>query len=572
MKRNLRRILPFILALLLIASLVWYFFVYDLELTRDLLLQQARYHDERGNHSAASWFYELAYRHANNDEDVAIELAGQFTSAGNYTKAELTLANAIANKPSVKLYMALCQTYVKQDKLLDAVNMLANVSDGTIKAELDQLRPAAPVATPKDGFYSQYISVSFEQSQAKLFVTIDGSYPSVQDAPYQQPIALSSGESVIYAIAVADNGLVSSLSIFGYTIGGVVEAVDFKDEAIEAAVRKQLKLEDAAQIYTNDLWSITEFAVPAGAENCEVLSQFSYLRKLTIQAPVFEDFSFISSLGHLEELTISDCILSGKVLEQIGNLPNLTRLSLTDCGVSNISALSKATKLTYLNLDHNSVQDIEPLGALSALQTLSLRYNAMTNLEALARLASLQSLDIAYNSVVSTAPLAGCNNLRVLDISGNSLRTLDGIEQLTGLTSLIASSNNLVEVEPIASCTSLTYLDISANSVLDISSFTALTKLETFLFSKNEISSLPAWNKDLPLVRIDGSYNNLKDLKSLSGITTLNYVYMDHNKKLSTIEPLKTCNMLVQINVFGTKVSKVDWFLEHDIVVNYDPT
>ena len=42
MKRNLRRILPFILALLLIASLVWYFFVYDLELTRDLLLQQAQ--------------------------------------------------------------------------------------------------------------------------------------------------------------------------------------------------------------------------------------------------------------------------------------------------------------------------------------------------------------------------------------------------------------------------------------------------------------------------------------------------------------------------------------------------
>jgi internalin A len=437
---------------------------------------------------------------------------------------------------------------------------------------LDLLRPAAPVATPKDGFYSQYISVSFQETGATLYVTTDGSYPSVQDEPYRQPIALSSGESLIYAVAVADNGLVSPLSIFGYTIGGVVEIVKFNDEAIETAVRKQLELDDTTEIFTNDLWSITEFTIPAEAVNCEVISQFSYLRKLTVQAPQFEDFSFLTSLGHLEELTISGSVLSAKVLEYIGNLPNLVRLSLTDCGISNISALSNATKLTYLNLDQNSVQDVEPLSSLSALQTLSLRHNAMTNLEALARLAGLRSLDIAYNSVASTAPLAGCNQLRTLDISGNALRSLEGIEMLTGLTSLIASSNNLVEVTEIVSCTGLTYLDISSNSILDISGFTALIKLETFLFSNNEISALPAWNKDLPLVRIDGSYNNLKDLKALSGISTLNYVYMDHNKKLSTIEPLKTCNMLVQINVFGTKVSKVDWFLDHDIVVNYDPT
>lgn len=571
MKRNLRRILPILLIILLLVSLVWYFFVYDRVLTRDLLLQQARYHDSKGNHSTASWFYHLAYRHAENDEDVAIELAEQYKAAGNYTKAEYTLSNAIANGGSVKLYIALCKTYVEQDKLLDAVNMLSSVSNESIKAELEWLRPEAPAATLEPGFYSQYISVDFKETDATLYVTTDGQYPSVQDQPFAAPIPLSSGETLVYAIAVGDNGLVSPLSVLGYTIGGVVEKVTFADSAVEEAVRAQLKTEEGKDVYTNDLWSITEFTVPKETADGSDLSKFTQLRKLTMEAPVFSDFSFLSSLGQLEELSISGSILSSETLEIIGALPNLTRLSLPECGVSNITALGNAVKLTSLNLDHNSVQEIEPLGSLPALQTLSMRYNAMTNLEALAKLAELTSLDIAYNSVVSTAPLAGCTNLRVLDISGNALMKLEGIEKLTGLTSFIAAGNNLVAVDELAACTGLTYLDISSNSVLDIGSLSSLVKLETFLFHNNEVSALPQWPQDLPLIRIDGSYNDLKDLNALSGLKKLNYVYMDHNKKLSSVDPLKLCDLLIQVNVFGTKVSDVS-MLPEGVIVNYDPT
>ena len=37
-----KKLLPIILALLIIASLVWYCFVYDRDFTRDMLLSQAR--------------------------------------------------------------------------------------------------------------------------------------------------------------------------------------------------------------------------------------------------------------------------------------------------------------------------------------------------------------------------------------------------------------------------------------------------------------------------------------------------------------------------------------------------
>ena len=103
MKNSLKTVVPILLALLIIASLVWYCFVYDRDFTRDMLLNQARYHSTNGNPKIASWFYDLAYEHSGQDENVAIELANQFKAEGNFTKAEYTLSNAIADGGTAEL-------------------------------------------------------------------------------------------------------------------------------------------------------------------------------------------------------------------------------------------------------------------------------------------------------------------------------------------------------------------------------------------------------------------------------------------------------------------------------------
>ena len=54
MKNFVKTLVPILLALLIIASLVWYCFVYDRDFTRDMLLKQARYHSTNGNPRAAS--------------------------------------------------------------------------------------------------------------------------------------------------------------------------------------------------------------------------------------------------------------------------------------------------------------------------------------------------------------------------------------------------------------------------------------------------------------------------------------------------------------------------------------
>ena len=148
MKKIMKRIIPLLLIVALIASACWYIFVYDRDTVRDFLLAQARNCAQNGHFKAATWFYDISYEFAGEDENVAIDLAQIYKEAGNYTKAEYTLVSAIADGATAELYIALCRTYVEQDKLLDAVNMLDKVADPGIKAELDALRPAAPGPAP----------------------------------------------------------------------------------------------------------------------------------------------------------------------------------------------------------------------------------------------------------------------------------------------------------------------------------------------------------------------------------------------------------------------------------------
>ena len=78
MKHNLKRILPILLAILVIGSIVWYVFVYDRDFTRDMLVKQARFFEQQGNQSVAAWLYDQAYIYSGSDDKVAIELAEQF--------------------------------------------------------------------------------------------------------------------------------------------------------------------------------------------------------------------------------------------------------------------------------------------------------------------------------------------------------------------------------------------------------------------------------------------------------------------------------------------------------------
>ena len=571
MNRFIRKLVPILLALLILASMVWYCFVYDRDFTRDMLLKQARYHSTNGNPSVASWLYDMAYEHSGQDEDVAIELARQFKAEGNYTKAEYTLSNAIADGGTTELYIALCQTYVEQDKLLDAVNMLDNITDPVIKEEIAAMRPAAPVSDPVTGFYSQYISVSLSGGDGTLYYTTDGEYPSTAGNVFSDPFTLSVGETTVCAISVAKNGLVSPRSIFSYTVGGIIEEVFFNDSAIESAVRQILGRSDFDPLYSNELWNIASFTVPSSAQYMEDLQNLSYLSTLEIDGQVMDSLHFLSSMTALTELKLTNCRINSEELSIIAALPQLQRLTLSGCTLSTVAGLEKAQNLEYLNLSNNTIRNLEPLSYMMKLQEIDLQHNALTSLSALSTLSDLQTLNVSFNSLTSVAPLATCSKLNWLDASNNELISLSGIDNLKGMKYLAANHNAITDVSLLAGSTTLTELHVADNELEDITSLSALSGLEVFDFSSNKVGKLPVWADSAKLRIIDGSHNEVKSLDSLQNQMNLTHVYMDYNK-ITAVKALENCFRLVLVNVYGNNIKSVKELTDRGIIVNWDPT
>ena len=571
MKKAIKIIVPLVMIIAIIASIGWYLFVYDRDFTRDMLLNQARYYSDTRNDKLASWLYGLAYEYTSQDENIAIELANQYKADGNYTKAEYTLTHAIADGGTADLYIALCKTYVEQDKLLDAVNMLENIANPDIKQEIEAMRPSAPTAYPEPGFYSQYIDVDIRSDNGTIYSTVGGDYPSMSKDAYSTPYSLPVGETVIYAITVGENGLVSPRVRFDYTVGGIVEPVNFTDAAIEAAVRELLKVDAGTIIYTNDLWSVTSFTVPEEAKNFDDLKYLPNLQNLTMQNQSMDTLTCLLPLDKLQVVDLTGCRFPADSMRIFANLPELQRLVLVDCGLSTIAPLEGCRNLTHLNLANNTVRNLDVLADMNTLVDIDLQHNAVVDLSKLSNLSVLERLNVSFNSVTTLDPIATCSRLSWLDASNNTIAVLTAVDKLSLLSHLTVSHNMLTDVAILAECTGLTELDIANNEITDISMLEALSKLDTFDFSYNQVTALPAWTPSLPLRIINGSHNELESIDELKDMEHLSYVYMDYNK-LTNVDAIANCYRLIVVNVYGNEIEDVSALTAHDIIVNYDPT
>ena len=571
MKKFIRIAIPIIMVIAILVCAVWYLFSYDREFTRDMFLYGARYFDERGNLAVSSWFYDRAYDQVGNNDDVAIELANQHIADGNYTQAEATLSKAIEDGGGIKLYIALCKAYADQDKLIDCVALLNSITNPEIKAQLDAMRPTAPVATPEPGFYNQYISVTVTADKGTIYVNTSGEYPSIKTDAYSAPVALVAGENTLYALAVDNNGLVSQLSIFGYTINGVIEPVKFVDSAIEDEIRDILSVNSSQTLYTNDLWKITDFTVPAEARSYEDLKHLPFLELLTIQDGPSASLSVLSSLPKLTRVTITDTNVSAEDLVVIGALPKLEHLTLSGCSLSTTNGLEEATGVYYLDLSNNTIRNISALSAMQTLQEVYLQNNALTDLSSLSSCKEITKLNVSGNALRSLTPICTITKLVWLDASNNQIANLEQIGNLVNLHELYLSKNLLSDISGLERCTAIEALYLDYNQLTDISAVGALTKLQMFTFASNQVTALPAFSANCALVEIHGTSNFLDNLDALSGLKQLNHVYMDYNENIESVEPLASCPRLIRVDVYGTKVTEVKMLTDQSIVVNYNP-
>lgn len=581
MKRLLRVLIPIILSVAIIVGIGWYLFSYDKGFTQDMFLSFGRIFANNGNMTVASHFYDWAYRQNHDRNAVSVELAEKYIQAGNYTKAEASLNRAVKDGANAAVYTALCKAYVAQDKLYDAVELLNNVPDESVKKELDALRPQTPYSTMDNGPYTELVEYSIESPNNKLYVNPNGEYPSVDKHFYNQPITLSEGENKLYAVAVSDSGLVSKLQIFNPTVMGVIQTISFHDPYIEKEIRNMLNIPDNAIVYSNEVWDIKSFTVPEQARNYTDLQHLIHLESLTIENGAGGQLHKINNNlesfnTSLKELTVRSVPLSDEDLDFIAGLTAMEKLTLEDCSLTTVAMLSELKNLRYLNLNYNTIGNISPISSATELTHLYMQRNALTDLSALSACTKLEVLDVSFNSLSSITTVSAFINLKELNISDNNpngtrISDISPLSNITTLTSFIASNNAISDITPLKNSLGLTHVEINRNKITDLSPLAGHQKIYHLDFSTNQVAVLPQWDAKSEFVTIIGSYNLISDLTPLGNLQYINNIIMDHNEEIASVECLAGCPTLIKVDVFGTKVSDVSMLKEQSIIVNYNP-
>ena len=552
MKYILKIFLIVLLVVAIIGAACWFFLVQRPDLTMSVFAHWGDYFYDAGRYNRAVSLYETACKLSPNNANLPVRLAQAYINSGNYTKAEYTLVSAITNNPeSVQLYVALSKTYIEQDKILDAEQMLDRITSADVKAQIDALRPNAPVLSPESGYYSEYIDVAVTATGGTAYLAVNQDYPSIETDAYEAPVTLEAGDSKVVVVTVAENGLVSDAVYGGYTIGSVVEEVKLSDSALDSYVRELLGKTASDTIMSDELWEIEELTLPEGVQDISDLTRFAGLKTLTIQNATGLDLSVLPQLTTLQTLDLSGTTLPTSTLDAIGTLPELKKLVLQSCAVTAINPLVGLSNLEYLDLTNNSVSDLTAITALEHLKDLYL-----TN-----------------NPVKSITYLNSCLELERLHIENCGVSRLSSLAGNTSLQELYASNNEISDISVLSDCVSLSVLDISDNQVKDVSVIANLPELTYFLASHNQIESLPAFDTaTCKLVRINVNNNQLTDLSPLKGLPALNYIFADYNQ-ISDISGLEDCPLLTQLNLFDNPVNEAQVKALQEIgrIVNYTP-
>ena len=110
-------------------------------------------------------------------------------------------------------------------------------------------------------------------------------------------------------------------------------------------------------------------------------------------------------------------------------------LRLVENNITDISALSGLTNLTFLNFEQNQIEDISALSDLTNLTYLSLSDTNIPDLSVLYNLSNLTYLRLIATNTTDISPLSGLTNLRNLDLRGNVLSDSSVMELVPALES-----------------------------------------------------------------------------------------------------------------------------------------
>ena len=272
----------------------------------------------------------------------------------------------------------------------------------------------------------------------------------------------------------------------------------------------------------------------------------------------------VTTKGEIEKIT--EIEFKNKGIEDLTGIEKFTSLKYLNMSYNNISSipdLSSLTQLEFLDLSYNNIKDVSNLSNCTSLQELYLKGFEIEDISPLNKLTNLTILDIGSQSLINDfSVLNNFKNLVVLNIRYTSINGLDFLEDLDNLNVLNISGINEVDLTPVLNKSSLTDLDLSDNHWITqetIKDINKLDKLSSLNISFTEVSDLE-FLRDMNLKSLEINYLDIVDLEPISEMYSIEYLSMNGNNKIKTLDDIILLHNLKGLNVSGeiTDASALD--------------
>lgn len=365
----------------------------------------------------------------------------------------------------------------------------------------------------------------------------------------QQFIHLDETKKWKIPILLAGVGLVLLLGMI-YIIGINRRTVQFVNPEIEMAVRVLLEKKEEETITTSELNQVHTLIIcnnqvfTSWEEHEAYHSDYWFEYKENIDGGKQEfDLSDLDLFPNLDTL-----VLDGQGVTDIDELLNhsLTRVSLRDNQVVDISPLRTDTKLQVLNISGNPITTIEPLREAENLTELYISETNVSDISCLSG-SKLSVFDCMDTAITNYSVLESMEWLSSLRLSGVGAEVIRFINTKPGIRFLGLYNCDISSIEELSELKYLECLDIGGCSqVTSLDGIEQYPKLNYLGISRTGITDITALNEVRGLERLDIAYTNIENYEILEKCPNLLVVFVDHEQEAS-VQAMKgkNCEILL---------------------------
>ncbi|XP_078345883.1 leucine-rich repeat- and IQ domain-containing protein 1-like isoform X2 [Oculina patagonica] len=245
-------------------------------------------------------------------------------------------------------------------------------------------------------------------------------------------------------------------------------------------------------------------------------------------------------------------------VQSLSQCPDVTSLTLQNCGLLAVEGLDKCKELQELHVKDNNIEAIN-CKDLPKLENVSLANNNLASIHGLEGCNSLVSLDLSNNKITRIGDLTSCSKLQQLVMDNNQLINTKGLSCLRNLQLLSLAHNHLARVNEIENCMLLQTLNLQANNLQQPPHLVNSVLLRELKLDDNSISSLePLSSAWLPLLQtLSVSQNSIFQLSPLGNLIMLETLDISNNliSDIDGLVPgLQGCNRLKTLKIEGNPV------------------